>query len=429
MESFLGVPVRVRDEIFGNLYLSNQSTGKFSAEDEQLIASLATTAGFAIDNARLFAQTQLRHAWSAASAEITAAMLSAKESEALAMLVTRVLELSDADQVTVVVPAGDPRELEVTVARGLDEAVLEGRRFPANDTLAESVLAGGHPRLVHDGNGSGTTLSDGRSLGPIMAVPLVSATSTEGVLLVSRLTGRHSFSSDDLEMAADFAGQASVALELIKARATQQRILMLEDRGRIARDLHDHVIQQLFGTGLELQSVAGSLGEPNAEQRVLDSVANLDTAIAQIRTIIFALSTTGSGPRESVRHQLIDLANDVAGGTSSMPSIAFSGPVDLVVTGSLTEDIIAVARESLTNATKHSGANSTSVTVKVDGSMVEVIVSDDGKGMSHTGRRSGLANLELRATSRGGTFTIDSSPSGTKITWAVPIPGIDEEPN
>ncbi|MET4780915.1 GAF domain-containing protein [Glaciihabitans sp. UYNi722] len=427
MSSFLGVPVRVRDEVFGNLYLTNHSSGKFSRDDEQLVASLAATAGVAIDNARLYAQTQRRHAWSAASAEITSAMLSAVESEAVAMLASRVLDLSGADLVTVVVPGTDPDEVIVTVARGIDEDQLEGRHFPANETLAGSVLAGGHPRLVHDGNGSATTLSDGRMLGPIMALPIISATRTEGVLLVCKLADGQRFTSDDLEMAADFAGQASVALELVKARAAQQRVLMLEDRGRIARDLHDHVIQQLFGTGLELQSIAGSLGSPDVGRRVLDSVANLDAAISQIRTIIFALTSTGSEQRESVRHQLIDLANDVSSGTTRIPTVAFSGPVDLVVTGDLAKDIIAVARESLTNATKHAGATSTSVTVAVDGSSVEVVVTDDGSGIANTGRRSGLANLELRATSRGGTFTIDSSSAGTTITWTVPIPASDEE--
>lgn len=427
MESFLGVPVRVRKEVFGNLYLTNQASGAFSRDDEQLVTSLAATAGIAIDNARLYAQTQRRHAWSAASAEITFAMLSAVESEAVAMLASRVLDLSHADLVAVVVPGNDPDEVTVTVARGIDEHLLEGRRFAASETLAGSVLVGGHPRLVHDGSGSGIALSGGRTLGPIMALPIISATRTEGVLLVCKLVDRHRFTPDDLEMAADFAGQASVALELVKARAAGERMLMLEDRARIARDLHDHVIQQLFGTGLELQSVAGSLASPGSAQRVLDSVGNLDAAIAQIRTIIFALSSTGVGHRESVRHQLIDLANDVSSGTTRIPTVAFSGPVDLVVTGELAEDIIAVARESLTNVTRHAGAANTSVKVAVDGSTVEVVVSDDGVGMADTGRRSGLANIEARATSRGGTFAIDSSPAGTTIIWTVPIPEIDEE--
>lgn len=429
MESFLGVPVRVRDEVFGNLYLSNSASGEFSPEDEQLVTSLAATAGVAIDNARLFAETKRRQAWSAASAEVTAAILSIEQSDPLATLASQVLGLADADLVVVVVPSDDPAELVVSVARGLDEAVLTGRRYDVATTLAGSVLEGGQPRLINDRGADSATLSDGRLVGPTMAIPLMAGGRAEGVLSVSRVQGGHLFTASDLEMAADFAGQASLALQIIKARSAQERMMVLEDRGRIARDLHDHVIQQLFGTGLELQSVAATLPPGTVADRVMQSVSNLDAAITQIRTVIFALSSPLAQGRDSIRHRLIDLASDAAPGLRHTPSVAFAGPVDLVVSGALTDDVLAVARESLANATRHAAASRTSVSLQVNDSAVVLAVVDDGRGMSDTARRSGLANLEARAEARGGTFTIDSDSGGTRVTWTVPLPNMDGTPN
>ncbi len=421
MDSFLGVPVWVREEVFGNLYLSNQSSGQFSPEDEQLVTALAATAGYAIDNARLFAETQRRQAWSAASAEITAALLSTEQSDSLSLLAGRVLLLAEADVVWVVLPTDDPVRLLVGTARGVDGETMEGKFIALTDSIAGSVLEGKQPRLVNDGTGSEIVLSGNRRLGPSMAVPLIAAGNAEGVLLVARLHGGSRFSPADLEMAADFAGQASVALELGKARAGHQRMLLLEDRGRIARDLHDHVIQQLFGTGLELQSVAGALSPSPEAERILGAVTNLDVAITQIRTAIFALSSGRRDRRDTVRHWIIDLANELAPALARTPNVGFSGPVDLVVTGELASDVVAVTREALTNAAKHAAAEHTSVALTAADGFVVLEIVDDGSGTSGDSRRSGLANLEERAVRRGGTFSFDSGPHGTKLRWRVPF--------
>ncbi len=426
MDSFLGVPVRVRDEVYGNLYLSNQLSGGFSADDEQLVTALAATAGFAIDNARLFADTQRRQAWSAASAEITAALLSTEQSDSISVLVSKVLSLAQADLVCVVLPTDDPAVLVVGTARGVDEDTIEGRTLSLSGSIAGSVLEGRQPRLVDDAVPSEIVLSGGRELGPTMAVPLISAGNAEGVLLVARLRGAARFTTADLEMAADFAGQASVAMELGRARETQERMLLLEDRGRIARDLHDHVIQQLFGTGLELQSLAGALAPSPASERLLTSVTNLDVAIAQIRTAIFALSSGDGGAHDSVRHAIIDLANELATTLGRTPSVGFSGPVDLVVTGDLAGDVVAVTREALTNAAKHASASHTSVSLSASDGLVVLEITDDGTGVAKPVRRSGIANLEARALRRGGTFVFDSGENGTRVRWSVPFDNIEE---
>jgi signal transduction histidine kinase len=409
MESFLGVPIRVRDEVYGNLYLSNQSSGAFSREDEQLVESLAASAGFAIDNARLFAETRRRQAWSAASAEITAAMLSFNQSDSLSTIVNRVLVLAESDLVCMILPGPTEGTLVVEVARGQGENELTGRIFPAAGSLAASVFEGKQPRLVGDG-GADAQVSAGRA---------------EGVLLVARVAGGLRFTPADLEMTADFAGQASLAVQLARARASEQRMLLLEDRGRIARDLHDHVIQQLFGTGLELQSVAGSIESPMERERILQAVTNLDAAVTQIRTVIFALSPR-QDTRDSVRHRILDLANDLTPGLQKSPTVSFTGPVDLVVTGTLADDVVAVVREALANAAKHANADQTGVTLDIVDGTIRLVISDNGGGISDSSRRSGLANLEERATARGGSFTVNTGPAGTSVDWRVPIDGSDD---
>jgi signal transduction histidine kinase len=420
MDSFLGVPVRVRDEVYGNLYLTNQSSGGFSKEDEELVTALAATAGFAIDNARLFAETRRRQAWAAASAEVTAVLLSSERSDSISILVSRVLLLAEADLVCVVLPTDDPSKLVVGTARGVDEELIEGTFSDAAGSIAGSVLEGMHPRLVNDGDE--IVLPSGTHLGAVMALPLIAAGRAEGVLMVGRLHGGLSFSAVDLEMAADFAGQASVAMELAKARAARQRMLLLEDRGRIARDLHDHVIQQLFATGLELQSVAGAISPSREADRVLQTVSSLDAAIAQIRTVIFALSSHAGDRRDTVRHWVIDLANELAPGLARTPTVQFSGPVDLVVTDGLADDVVAVAREALTNAAKYAKAEKTAVSLAASDGWVVLEVSDDGVGgVADSSRRSGLANLHERAVQRGGTLTLESDSSGTRVRWSVPF--------
>ena len=419
MDSFLGVPIRVRDEVYGNLYLSNQSSGEFSEEDEQLVTALAATAGIAIENARLFDETRRRQAWAAASAEITAALLSSEDGDVLSILTARVMTLADADVVWVLQPTRDPEYMSVETARGVNHSAVKGMRVPTAGSLSASVLEARQPRLVDDSAGYELLLGEGRMLGPVMAMPLISSGTATGVLLLGRLQGARRFARADLEMAADFAGQASVAMELAAARVNRERLALLEDRGRIARDLHDHVIQQLFSTGLELQSIAGAT-TPAIASRIAESVSSMDASISQIRTAIFALSTPSSDPHDTVRHRIITLANELAPRLARTPSVSFSGPVDLVVAHDLADDVVAVTREALLNVIKHASAEHASVDLVATESEVRLRVTDDGCGASGSTRRSGISNLEQRAVLRGGTFQFESDDGGTRISWVVP---------
>ncbi len=421
MESFLGVPVRVRDEVFGNLYLTNSASGMFSVEDEQLVASLAGTAGFAIENARLFEDARRRQVWSAATAEVTAALLSLEQSDPLVIIAEHVLELVKAAHVRVVVPGGDPDHLFIRVARGVG-ATVEGAFIPATGSIAQSVLEGKHPRLIDSDEllELNPLLPEGQDPGPAVAIPLVAGGQARGVLIAVRRSGAARFTSADLEMVADFAGQATLAMELADARADRQRFLLLEDRSRIARDLHDHVIQQLFASGLELHSVAGTLPAGASADRIAHVVTNLDAAIAQIRTVIFALSSSGADQPDSVRHRIIDLVSEFDGGLEHTPAVTFKGQIDLMITEDLAGDVLAVIREALANVARHSQAKSASIRVAVENDRVKVEIQDDGVGIPPGRHRSGLANLEERAVLRGGTCGVDTTSAGTLVRWEIP---------
>ena len=257
-------------------------------------------------------------------------------------------------------------------------------------------------------------------VGPVLVLPLRGSQRMHGVLTAARLRGRHAFTADDTDMAAGFANQAAVALELAQARAEQQRAAMLEDRQRIAADLHDHVIQRLFAAGLSLQAVAGLLGPGRATDRILATVADLDRTITQIRTSIFALQQTPQATTRGLRARLLDVAAEQADTLGFDPALRFSGLLD-TLPDDLTEDLEAVLREALSNIARHAHARTVEVDLTATPDRITLQVSDDGSGLGPTTRRSGLANLRRRAQRHGGTLTLTArQPCGTRLTWSIP---------
>lgn len=419
-----GVPIRVRDEAIGNLYLTNRRAGEFSEEDEELVAALAATAGFAIENARLYAETRARELWAEASAQIAASLATNPSSAALRVLADELIDRATADRVCVVLEGPEPLTLRVDEARGVGADDLSGRVLASMDTLAGVVLESGESRVMSGARRGAEpveslAISDADAIGPSMFVALRNAASVWGVLVFSRMPGVRPFTQAEHDIADDLANRVSLAMELARARENQQRIALLEDRSRIARDLHDHVIQQLFGTGLELQTLAALSEDEDVAGRLESAVATLDQSIAQVRTIIFAMT-----PREddspSLRHRILDLAAEVSRSLPQPVAVSFSGPVDLVITGRDSDDVIAAAREMLTNTVKHASATSVRIDVAVRDGAVRATVTDDGVGMAPTGRRSGITNLRERAELLGGTLTIKSSGAGTSVEWWVP---------
>jgi signal transduction histidine kinase len=424
MESFLGVPIRIRDEVFGNLYLTERDGGEFSAEDEELVAALAVTAATAIENARLFAEARRRQDWLTAATEITRQLLAVEGEHPLALIARRMTDLADADVVTVVLPTPEGDRLMVEVATGEHADALTGMTYPAAGTVLGLAIRSGEAVLISDvttESDSTVHLSDVIAVGPVMAIPLMGSQGAVGAILVGRLHGRRPFSEVELDMTSTFANHATVALELADLRADKQRVVLLEDRDRIARDMHDHVIQRLFAAGLTMQSVVSTLGDIPEAARLTGAINDVDDTITQIRTTIFALRGAEGSVAGGVRQRLIEVISEHSAAFGYAPRVRFAGPVDSAVPEELFDDLAAVLRESLTNITKHAQASSVDVRITADGGRLTVDVVDDGVGLGTMSRRSGLENLRRRAEDHGGTLTLPPH-DGTHLCWSVPLP-------
>ncbi|GEL20386.1 sensor histidine kinase [Pseudonocardia asaccharolytica] len=427
MTTFLGVPIRVRDEIFGNLYLSESRNGEFSAEDEELVTALAATAGVAIENARLYEDSRTRGEWLRASAAITRRMLSSDTShsgQALRFIAECCRDIAQADLVSVVLPTGDGEHLRMEVVVGAGADQLQGREVPVQGSLVGQVFASGRPLRVDTADerpGLEFFASRVLDIGPVLVVPLAGSNQVNGVISSARLSGRPGFTSEDLDMAAGFANQASISIELAEARAEQQRAAMLDERDRIAADLHDHVIQRLFAAGLSLQSVAASLGPGRSTDRVVGTIRDLDDTIKQIRTTIFQLHRSGGATPAGLRSRLLDVVADLTEVLGFEPALRFSGLLEDTVGDDVAEDLTAVLREALTNVARHARARSAEIDIIAGADRLTLDVRDDGVGIGSSTRRSGLANLRHRAERHGGILTLDSrEPCGTHLCWSIP---------
>jgi signal transduction histidine kinase len=426
MESFLGVPIRVRGEVFGNLYLTNRTSTAFSPEDEQLVEALASTAGVAIQNARLFEEARLREAWTNASAELSSALLSAPLDESLDLIAVRVFDVAESSRVTVLVPTDDERGFQIAAVRGLDDEDLLGATFKcASDGVRAAVDGEGAQigRVRGDGSSDPSRIDVDGQVGPTLAIPLRSQQRTWGVLTLARRPAEPEYTSLDASVANRLATQVSIALELAHARVEQQRRMLSDERSRIAQDLHDHVIQQLFAAGLTLQAVAGGMSRRADQARLSEVAHQMDDAITQIRTVIFALSDREG---RSVRHKMIDVVAELSSLVDRPPTVRFKGAVDHLVSGALTEDAVAVARELVTNSIRHTDADDIRLEVAVTESALVVTVRDNGPGIT-SDRRSGLRNLAQRADAHGGSFQVRSTTEGTHAVWQVPLSN-EQEP-
>jgi len=424
MTSFLGVPITVRGEVFGNLYLTDSLRGEFNAEDEELVRSLAQAAGTAISNARLYDESRLRQRWLAASAEISSKLMSAMGEDPLRTIARLSAGIADADLVMVGVLVNDGSQILVEMAVGDLAADITGQRFAADGSLAGRAIAARAPVLIRN-SVSAEPPPDLVSIiepGPMMVVPLLGTSDVLGVLTILRSPGRAPFSTSDLEMAAAFAGHASVALELSNARADQQRMVLLEDRDRIARDLHDHVIQQLFAIGLRLDSVASTVGPDNPlAGHLKERVAEITQTIRRIRTSVFELRGPLVGPVEGLRQDVLVIAAELRPLLGFAVDVRFTGLVDSMPTD-VAEDVLACVREGLTNIAKYAYATRADAEVDVKQGQVQVVIRDDSRGLDESAPRSGLDNLASRALRRGGEFTArPAANGGTELIWKAPI--------
>lgn len=429
MRSFLGVPIRIRGTVYGNLYLTDRLDAQggiadegFTQEDEELVVSLASTAGFVIENARLFHETERRRQWASASAETTAQLLGGSPEGAVSLITARVLELAEGESAFIgLLDERDPDYMVWRTVQGADPNGRSGSRVRLSSTYTGQLIAEGKPVLMEEAEVHRLWGEPARAFGPLLAVPLISNRRI-GILIITRSPGAREFTPEDLELVADFAGRVAFAFEIQAARAAQDRALLFEDRGRIARDLHDQAIQQLFGMGLQLQGIYGTLPAGRVAEVVDATVGGLDTVIAQIRTIVFTLSDNRRGtPGQSGRQAISDLIGTLEGRLAVVPTLTFAGPVDTVLVPTLLPDVLAVISEAVTNAAKHAGAGQVEVLVAVRDDQLTVDVHNDGRPYLPTTRRSGLANLSERATQHGGTMSIATVAGRTRLIWRVPV--------
>ena len=418
MSSFLGVPVRIRDQVFGNLYLTEKVGGvDFTQVDEDVVIALAAAAGVAIENARLYEQAARRQRWLSATAEITALLAGAGTGQdALQAVAERAREVAGAD-VAWIATGTDDDEHDVRAVSG-GEAVTDAVDGLVLDaSLSRQVVRTGEPLRVPRYGGHG---DDGRSgLGPAIIVPLRNPEGVEGVLALAWTPeNADGFHNVDAVLPASFAEQAALALQVARAREAQQRLALFEDRDRIGRDLHDLVIQRLFAIGLSLQSVSRLVADPQVTKRLQVAVEDLDATIRDIRRSIFALGA--SDEAADIQTEVTRLVERAAATLKFRPSLRLDGPVRTRIDQQTAPHLLAVLGEALSNAARHARASAVEVTLTVADD-VRLVVADNGSGVRGEVPESGLLNMRQRAEGLGGSCRVESSSAGTTVSWTVPL--------
>ncbi|MFE5337305.1 GAF domain-containing protein [Isoptericola sp. NPDC056573] len=446
MRSFLGVPLQVHGQPFGNLYLTEKrGGGEFTADDQRLLEGFATAASFAVENARLYEETRLRERWLRADDEIARRLLSGEDPDSVLDLVAaEAISVAAADTAGIAVPVDDDpdRELPTLVVRsavGIRAESLRGQVLTPPRSFSAMAFVDGRPVVTADAttdDRADVALHPDGTLGPVAAFPLVGrGRRARGVLVVGRVRGADPFPTVVVEALGAFANQAAVALELAERRADAARLAVVRDRDRIARDLHDLAVQRLYATGLSLQTVDRRLAAPGplAPEETRETAGRVGAAIDQIDETIDLIRTTIRGLRDpggdlphrvGTRSLLLAEADAATHALGFAPTVRFEGPIDAQVPSTVAAHLVAVLRESLSNAARHARATRVRVGLRADGDLVLTVV-DDGVGIATDAPRSGLANLSRRAAELGGSFEArPGRAGGTALRWRVPlVPG------
>ncbi|MFC8594439.1 sensor histidine kinase [Streptomyces atroolivaceus] len=432
MRTFLGVPIRVQGQIFGNLYVMEKHGGGAFGDDElHMLRVLATEAGIAIGHARTYEAARQREQWIDGSVAVTTALLSGGDAdEALAVVAEQARRLADAAVGIVLLPAVEGG-LEIVAVAGDTPSASLGVIIPPQSPVVAALLRGEEvflddpatdPRMI-------TRLAD--QFGPHMLLPLRSGGRVLGALSIPRVRGGRPFTQAERTLATHFAAQAALALKLAETQQDRERLAVYEDRDRIARDLHDLVIQRLFATGIMLEGAQRRSPVPAVQAGIGRAVDELDVTIQEIRTAIFALQQEPAEAPSGLRTRVLREINMAAVPLGFMPAHRFLGPVDALVGELAGKNLIAALREALSNTFRH--ARASHVDVRVDATAVlpdgrdavRLTVADDGVGIPDGGRRSGLRNLARRAESLGGASWFGPGAGedggGTTVTWEVPL--------
>ncbi|MBO3673810.1 GAF domain-containing protein [Streptomyces sp. NEAU-YJ-81] len=431
--SYLSVPLRVGEEVFGTLCLAGKRDGgPFTESDRHLVEVLATEAGIAIGHTRVQGATRQRERWIEGSVAVTQTLLSGGAGEGPAVVAEKVRELADAVVGIVLLPEEGDGGLKVAAVAADERSGLLGAVLPARSPAVPRLLAG-QPVVIEDPAADpllGTGVP-GR-YGPSLMVPLSSGDRVVGVLATAREPGARPFTDTERTLAAQFAAQAAVALVLAEAQRDRERLAVLEERDRIARDLHDLVVQRLFATGMLLERAERQSDAPEVRERIERAVEELGATIQEVRTAIYALQQSPPETPPGLRGRVLREVRAAAVPLGFQPSLTFVGPVDSRVGTATGAHLVAALREALSNAFRHARAERIEVVVDATGRLadgrpsVRLTVADDGVGVPAGGRRSGLTNLVRRAEALGGSSGVEpglgEGGRGTAVVWEAPLP-------
>lgn len=448
MTNFLGVPLRIHEQVYGRLYLCNRPGG-YSDQDLAYVSGLAILAAVAVENSRLYEVSRSRERWTRVSQQLTTILLEGTEEEdALQFIAQSVREVADADTSLLILPSvGDTWVCEI--ASGYAASDLIGVTFPPHGR-ARTVLEEGQGLIV-DSLARATTLrvKELSRFGAALYAPLLAGSHAIGILLLLRLPEKPEFDPAVLEMAEQVATQAALALEIAGAKHAADIAALLDERAKIGEDLHDLAIQQLFATGMQLERIraafasGAALDSARAESLMQDALASVDDSVKQIRAIVHNLREPDAAVDlvERLRREaslarrllgfapsfVLDIDGEALSASDPSHEEILIAEADQRVGHDISDDVVAVVRETLSNTARHAGASSAQVVVSISGmgtnGSVRVVVTDDGHGLDPTvTRRSGLDNLKSRARRHGGIcFTQPASPHGLQVIWEVPL--------
>jgi two-component system, NarL family, sensor histidine kinase DevS len=424
MRTFLGVPVKIRDEVFGNLYLTEKANGQpFSEDDEVLVQALAAAAGIAIANARLYAQSRARQAWIEAARDIATEMLSgADPARVFALVAEKALKLAEATATIVAAPveADGPvpgsAELLIMETAGALSISADDAAVTVTDTPISEVFSDRMPRRLDNLDWA---IGGFTEPGPALLLPLRVADTAAGVLVVIRRAGLPPFTDEQLDIMAAFADQAALAWQLATSERRMRELDVLADRDRIARELHDHVIQRLFAIGLALQATVPLARAAEVQRRLSVQIDDLQDVIQDIRTAIFGLHTTPSGATR-LRQRLEEVVAECSA-TGLRTMVQFIGPVS-VVDATLVDHAEAFVRAAVGVATRRPNVSKLSVVVEVADEL-GIKIAADGQGMPDETTADYLAEMRRIAEEIGGSLTVETSlDDETTLRWSVPLP-------
>ena len=401
MSTFLGVPVRIRGTVFGNLYLTEKSGGRsFTQQDELLVTALADTAGFVIDNARAYGLSERRRQWLEAATALDDAVQPPADLGAALREVARTSQVvSRSLAVAATILGSDGQERVAFSAEGpaYADALAELSSRTINEPTEISV--GGYDAFV---------------------VPLRTHLVGRGLLVAFHPAGSLPLPLEDRELFVSFAEHAALSLDRAQGIDDRAELAVTSDRERIARDLHDVVIQRLFATGLHLQRAESRSRNDEITEIVRQAVDDLDTTIRDIRGTIFELQQRNAAA--SLRAELRELVREYTPLLKFEPHVHTSGPVDSAVPREVRDQLLPVLREALSNVARHAAANHGDVELVVDSTEVRLTVTDDGVGIGAIDHESGLRNSRRRAEALGGRLELSRrEPHGTAFLWRVPL--------